>query len=163
MDDYIQNDYGGPHMPGLMKMVFHPYRLSLDGWRGQLDECCGQRIVLGDYGDYSNGNFNQTGNIFEDMWIAGIDSTNSAYHPRVSRVSSYLRLSNCMENWIDLALAYHDEEKHLVLCQPKSLQLPVNEHFVLLLKALSTCAAGKHLVVTVIQCSDFYRVDDNGE
>ncbi|KIN93653.1 hypothetical protein M404DRAFT_486766 [Pisolithus tinctorius Marx 270] len=40
------NDYGGPHTTELMKTVFHPYRLRLDGWQSRLDKCSGQQIAL---------------------------------------------------------------------------------------------------------------------
>ncbi|KAI6102886.1 hypothetical protein F5141DRAFT_1133485 [Pisolithus sp. B1] len=52
--------------------------------------------------------------------------------------------------------------KHLALHQPKAISLPANERFSLLLKALSIRLAGKCLVTTVIQCSDFYMVDEDG-
>ncbi|KAI6145887.1 hypothetical protein BKA82DRAFT_767266 [Pisolithus tinctorius] len=157
------NDCDSLPTPGLMEMVFHPYFLRLDGWSASLDECSSQRIVLGDYGDYSNGTLIHSGNIFEDMRTLGIDATDSAYCPVVSRIFGYERFISHENDQDDLVVAYHDQEKYLALCQPKGLSLPANKWFVLLLKALSTRLSGKHLVITVIQCSDFYGVDDNGE
>ncbi|KAI5993783.1 heterokaryon incompatibility protein-domain-containing protein [Pisolithus orientalis] len=157
------NDYGGFQTPGLMRTDFPSYFLELDRWRAGFDECSGQRIALGDYGDYSNGAFMRVGNVFEDMAVLGINTTDSAYCPVVTRVSNYLTPRNYTENWDDLAVAYYGEDKWLALHQSKGLSIPTNEHFVLLLKALSTRLAGKHLVITVVQCSDFYIVNDNGE
>ncbi|KAI6038839.1 hypothetical protein EDC04DRAFT_2689028 [Pisolithus marmoratus] len=48
--------------------------------------------------------------------------------------------------------------KYLALRQPKGISLPANEHLVLLLKALSSRLVGKYLVMTTIQCSDFYEI-----
>ncbi|KAI6143530.1 hypothetical protein EDD17DRAFT_208359 [Pisolithus thermaeus] len=60
-------------------------------------------------------------------------------------------------------MVYSNRGTRLALQQPKGISLPANEHFVLLLKALSTRLAGEHLVTTIIQCSDFYEVDGGGE
>ncbi|KAI6161050.1 hypothetical protein EDD17DRAFT_716224 [Pisolithus thermaeus] len=65
------------------------HELELDGRPAWLDECSGQEIALGDYGNYRpNGKFKRHGNIFEDMRELGIDPTDSVYRPVVSRVSS---------------------------------------------------------------------------
>ncbi|KIN94207.1 hypothetical protein M404DRAFT_1008505 [Pisolithus tinctorius Marx 270] len=132
----------------------------MDGWWAWVDECSDQRIALGDYGDYFNGTFLCTGNIYEDMRTLGIDTMDSAYCPVVSRKYDHERP---MKNGDDLTVAHHDKGKHLALHQSKGVSVPANERFVLLLKALSTRAAGKHLVIMVIEFSDFYRVDNNGE
>ncbi|KAI6106446.1 hypothetical protein EDD16DRAFT_1629145 [Pisolithus croceorrhizus] len=99
------------------------------------------------------------------MQAAGIDlQDESTYGPAVSRVSSrgIGILMDWIENQDDLAVAYHIWGKHLALHQPKAISLPANERFSLLLKALSIRLAGKCLVTTVIQCSDFYMVDEDG-
>ncbi|KAI5987988.1 hypothetical protein F5J12DRAFT_532232 [Pisolithus orientalis] len=93
------------------------------------------------------------------MRLLDIDPTDSAYFPVVSHVFSYWGPMSSLD---DRAVAHHDEGAHLALHESKGLSLPINERFVLLLKALSTRAAGKHLVITVIQCNGFYRVDRNG-
>ncbi|KAI5993801.1 heterokaryon incompatibility protein-domain-containing protein [Pisolithus orientalis] len=159
------NHYHGPQMPGLMYICSHPYSLRLDGWEVELDESSDQRIALGDYGDYSNGTFMRVGNIFEDAGILSIDTMGSTYCPVVPHVSSFLSLMSRhhTENEDDLVVAYHSGRKHLALRQPKVFSLPANDHLVRLLKALATRLAGKHLVLTVVQCSEFYGVDDNGE
>ncbi|KAI6145875.1 hypothetical protein BKA82DRAFT_768248 [Pisolithus tinctorius] len=146
-------------MPGLMDTDYHSYRLQLDGWEAWFDRCSGQRIALGDYGDYSDGTLTRTGNIFEDMRTLGIKPMNSVCCPVVSRISSVGWSTRHVKNWEGLVVE-NDFRKPLVLCDPKGLSLPANDDFVLLLKALSTRAAGKRLVISVIQCSDFYRVDD---
>ncbi|KAI6020594.1 hypothetical protein EDC04DRAFT_404610 [Pisolithus marmoratus] len=161
------NDYGCLGMPGLMSTVSYTYPLILDGWLARLDKCSGQRIALGGYGDYSNGILVCTGNIFEDMRTLGIDPGDAAYRPMVSHVSGTI-LSGRLENEDDTHITY-DCTNHttrparLALHQPKGISLPANEHFVLLLKALSTRLSGKHLVTTIIQCSDFYDVDRNSQ
>ncbi|KAI6032488.1 hypothetical protein EDC04DRAFT_2898076 [Pisolithus marmoratus] len=134
------NYCGGLRMPGLMNTVPCSYSLTLDGWEADFSRCSGQRIALGDYGDYSDGILKCTGNVIEDMRTLGINPEDSAYCPVVSQVSGFGRLKN------DLAVAYHTKTP-LALRQPKGISLPANEHFVLLLKALSYRLAGKHLVV----------------
>ncbi|KAI6018956.1 hypothetical protein PISMIDRAFT_418006 [Pisolithus microcarpus 441] len=67
-----------------------------------------------------------------------------------------------MRNEDDLTLAGHSEYTHLALRKPKGISLPASERVSLLLKALSTRLAGKYLVTAVIQCSDFYTVDGEG-
>lgn len=52
--------------------------------------------------------------------------------------------------------------ENLALCRPNGFSLPNNEQFNTLLKAFSTRFAGKHLVTTVIQCSEFYKVGREG-
>ncbi|KAI6032473.1 hypothetical protein EDC04DRAFT_2708407 [Pisolithus marmoratus] len=137
-----------------MNVAHQLYKLNLDGWLAPLHECSSPGIVLGDYGDYSNGDFKRSGNIFEDMRALDIDSRDPAYRPVVSHST---------DNQDDLAVAFCDTDKHLALHQPKGLWLPANEDFALLLKALSIRLTGKYLVITIIQCSDFCRVNDDGE
>ncbi|KAI6145872.1 heterokaryon incompatibility protein-domain-containing protein [Pisolithus tinctorius] len=155
------NDWSGLDMPGPMNTICHTYRLHLNACQVQLDECSGQQIALGDYGDYSNGTFICTGNIYEDMRTLGIDTMGLADCPVISRKFYYEM--PIMEIRDDLTVAHHDKGIHLALRQSKAVSLPVDECFVRLLKALSTRAAGKHLVITVIQCSDFYTIDGYGE
>ncbi|KIO03647.1 hypothetical protein M404DRAFT_612498 [Pisolithus tinctorius Marx 270] len=83
------------------------------------------------------------------------DPTSSVYFPVVSRVAVGERGTNFV--------TYSHNGKLVFPRQPKGLSLPTNECLVLLLKSLSTRAAGKHLVITVIQCSGFYEDDDDGE
>ncbi|KAI6100810.1 hypothetical protein EV401DRAFT_2030208 [Pisolithus croceorrhizus] len=157
------NDWGGLGMPGLMNTVHRPYALELDGYLAEVDRCPGQRTELGDYGDYSDGTLIRTGNIFEDMRIIGIDPEHSAYHPVVSHVSGDTWLKRRMRNQADVATVYHATSRRtLALHRAKGISLPTNEHFMLLLKACSTRLAGKHLVTTLIQCSDFYCIDKDG-
>ncbi|KAI6042385.1 hypothetical protein EDC04DRAFT_1000199 [Pisolithus marmoratus] len=129
------NDCGGLGLPGLMNTVSSSYSLRLDGWLATFDKCSGQRIALGDY----------------------------AYCPVFSCASSNEKLGDCMKNQDDLAVAYHAQHKHLALHQAKGISLPSNEYFVLLLKALSPHLVGKQLVTTIVQCSSFYGVDENGK
>ncbi|KIN93735.1 hypothetical protein M404DRAFT_35794 [Pisolithus tinctorius Marx 270] len=157
------NHYHGLQTPGLMHIASHSYSLRLDGWKVGIDESSDQRIALGDYGDYSDGTFMRIGNIFEDARILSIDTMGSAYCPVVSRVFGYLEPSFHKENRDDLALAEHSRHNHLALHQPKSFSLAANDHLVRLLKALATRLAGKYLVITVVQCSELYAVDHNGE
>ncbi|KAI5997530.1 hypothetical protein EDD15DRAFT_348099 [Pisolithus albus] len=97
------------------------------------------------------------------MQIIGIDPKDSAYQPVVSRVSGGTWLKYRMANQTDIATAYHStSDTTLVLHRAKGISLPTNKHFVLLLKAFSTRLAGKHLVTTLIQCSDIYSVDRDG-
>ncbi|KAI6032536.1 hypothetical protein EDC04DRAFT_2234920 [Pisolithus marmoratus] len=155
------NDRGGLDTPGLMKTVCNSYSLELDGCPTRLGECSSQGTALGDYGDYSGGSFKRTGNLFEDMRALGIDPTDSAYCSVVSRVSGFERKKYFNSDHYDLAVASPTTgNTYLVLHQPKGISLPANEHLVLLLKALSSRLASKHLVITTVQCSDFYRVDD---
>ncbi|KAI6102878.1 hypothetical protein F5141DRAFT_235966 [Pisolithus sp. B1] len=151
-------------MPGLMETVSHSYLLGLLGGLVEADECSGQRIALGDYGDYSDGKFIRTGNIFEDMRAPGIDLEDSTNCPVFHSVyiSSPLARRMDLKNQDYLVVAYRSWHTHLVLHQPRASSLPANEHVSLLLKALSTRLSEKHLVTTIIQCSDFYTVDDNG-
>ncbi|KAI5985095.1 hypothetical protein EDD15DRAFT_2304586 [Pisolithus albus] len=154
------NDCGGLSTPGLMSTIYHPYQLRLDGWEVRLGGCSDQSITLGDYGDYSNGSFVRTGNIFEDAETLGIDLGDSAYCPVVHRVFNIgyrVILPVAIPN--GYTVATHDMHETLLLYQPKGFSLPANDHLVLLLKALSTRALGKHLVITVIRCSDFRTLD----
>ncbi|KAI6107316.1 hypothetical protein EV401DRAFT_458337 [Pisolithus croceorrhizus] len=161
----MQNDRTGLAMPGLMDTVSGSYLLELDGWPATVNECFGQWIALGDYGDYSGGIFICTGNIFEDIQAAGIDLDDS-HCPAVTSVSSS-DLGKQMD-WVkdqdDLAVAYSfTSETYLALHQPKAFSLSVDERISLLLNYLSTRLAGKHLVTTIIRCSDFYMVDEDGK
>ncbi|KAI6137298.1 hypothetical protein F5141DRAFT_78627 [Pisolithus sp. B1] len=158
------NDWGGLAMPGLMNTICCPYLLKLDGWVIQVVNCSGQRIQLGDYGDRVNGILIRSGNIFEDMRILDINHEDPAYFPVVSGVSSDTRFMYDVRNQADVAIAYHTAgDTHLALHQAKGISLPANERFVLLLKTFSTRLAGKHLVTTTIQCSDFYIVDKDAK
>ncbi|KAI6019369.1 hypothetical protein PISMIDRAFT_687793 [Pisolithus microcarpus 441] len=96
------------------------------------------------------------------MPIAGFDRKDPAYCPTVSNVPcpGLGIIMDRMQSGGDFALAYRVRDTSLALRQPKSISHPVNEHVSLLLKALSTRLAGKHLVTAIIQCSDFYTVDE---
>ncbi|KAI6135431.1 hypothetical protein EV401DRAFT_534262 [Pisolithus croceorrhizus] len=157
------HDRGGLGMPGPMKTISDSYSLILDGWKAQFDKYSGQRIVLGDYGSYRNGSLIRKGNVFDDMRALGIDPEDSAYCPVISHVSGSNWLWSRTTSADDLTMVYSNWGTRLALQQPKGISLPANEHFVLLLKALSTRLAGKHLVITIIQCSDFYEVDGDGK
>lgn len=157
------NDYSGFATSGLMKTVCFSYSLRLDGWEVHLEKCSGQRIALGDYGDYSGGTLTCSGNLFEDMRTLGINPEGTAYCPVVSRVFGFERKRHCMKNEGDLAVAQGTASTYLALHQPKGISLPATEDFALLLKALSTRLAGMHLVTTIIQCSDFYEIDEDGK
>ncbi|KAI6001727.1 hypothetical protein EDC04DRAFT_3147143, partial [Pisolithus marmoratus] len=157
------NDRGGLAMPGLMKTVGGEYSLKLDGWKARFEKCSGQRLALGDYGDYSDGVLIRTGNIFEDMRTLDIDPEDAAYFPVVSRVSGWEWRMHYMRNQGNVAVAHGaTATTYLALHQPMGVSLPANDDIVLLLKTLSTCLVGKHLVTTVIECSDFYTVDHVG-
>ncbi|KAI6038894.1 hypothetical protein EDC04DRAFT_1845561 [Pisolithus marmoratus] len=97
------------------------------------------------------------------MRTLGIDPDAAAYCSMVFRISGNERLLARMHNQDDLAVAHHIGYTHLALHQPKGISLPANEQFGQLLKTLSIRHAGKHLVITVIQCSDFYTVDNDGK
>ncbi|KAI6001711.1 hypothetical protein EDC04DRAFT_1055812 [Pisolithus marmoratus] len=158
------NDSGDIDMPGLMKTVPGPYLLRVDGWEARFDKWSGQLIELGDYGDYSDGVLTRTGNIFEDMRTLGIDSEDTTSSPVVSRVSGWEWPMRDMRNRGNVAVTHSAiEDRHLALRQPKGILLPANDSIVLLLKALAIRLAGKHLVITVIQCSEFYEVDRDGK
>ncbi|KAI6102868.1 hypothetical protein F5141DRAFT_235155 [Pisolithus sp. B1] len=157
------HDWSGLGAPELtVDAVFDPHLLNLDGRTVRLRKCSGQRIVLGDYGDYSDGDLVRTGNIFEDMRTLGSDRGDSTNWRAVHPVSSPWR-PVWTKNQDDLAVAYHStSEKRLVLHQPQAFSLPANEHVSRLLKDLSTRLEEKRLVTTVIQCTDFYTVDEDG-
>ncbi|KAI6118069.1 heterokaryon incompatibility protein-domain-containing protein [Pisolithus sp. B1] len=156
------NDRDGPDMPGFMKTLHNSHELKLDSLPVQLDEYLGQGIVLGDYGDCSSGNFRRLGNIFEDMQALGIDPTDTANCSVVSRISGDENVLSYLPKQDGLVVTSHKGGNHLVLYQPIGLSIPNNQHLVLLLKALSMRLANKHLVTTVIQCSDLHRVDGEG-
>ncbi|KAI6030306.1 heterokaryon incompatibility protein-domain-containing protein [Pisolithus marmoratus] len=157
------NDRDGLDIPGLMKTVHNSHGLKLDNLRVQLDECSGQRISLGDYGDCSNGNFKRHGNIFEDMPTLDIDPTDTANCPVVFRVSGDEDLPIYLPNQSNLAVTSHKGGNHLVLYHPIGLSIPNNQQLMLQLKALSTRLIDKYLVTTVIHCSEFYVVDSRGK
>ncbi|KAI6159001.1 heterokaryon incompatibility protein-domain-containing protein [Pisolithus thermaeus] len=143
----ISNDPPGDLvMPELMKTVSCSHSVILDGREVLVDECSGQRIALGDYGSYRDGNLIRMGNIFEDMRTLGIDLEDPAYRPVVSRVSSseFLTLPDHMKNVNDLAVIRQSSPMTLLaLHQPKAISLLANEHVVLLLNSvLSTRLAG---------------------
>ncbi|KAI6107076.1 hypothetical protein EDD16DRAFT_120615 [Pisolithus croceorrhizus] len=136
--------------------------LALGGQYKSLDECSGQEIALGDYGDSSDGNFKRHGNIFDDMRQLGIDLTDSVYHPVASSVSGYGRVPPPLQTQHDVAVT-PSLDKYMVLHHPKGLSLPSNEEFELLLKTvLSLRLAEKCIVRTVIQCSESYKVERDG-
>ncbi|KAI6020552.1 hypothetical protein EDC04DRAFT_400000 [Pisolithus marmoratus] len=94
------------------------------------------------------------------MRTHGIDSEHSTYCPVASRVDGGWR----RRNQDNVTVAWHAiGDRHLALRQPKGISLPANDSTVLLLKALSIPLAGKHLVTTIIQCSEFYEVDKDGK
>ncbi|KAI6142967.1 hypothetical protein BKA82DRAFT_4186992 [Pisolithus tinctorius] len=117
---------------------YNQHKYKLDGWLTWLDECSGQQdcskscihthICLGDYGDYSNGNSNAL-----------------AIYLRICGPMSMIPRAPFISPW---SPAHNG--KLVFPRQPKGLSLPTNECLVLLLKSLSTRAAGKHLVITVI-------------
>ncbi|KAI6146991.1 hypothetical protein EDD17DRAFT_86435 [Pisolithus thermaeus] len=135
-------DCRGLAMPGLMETVSHSYYLELDGQPVKADECSGLQIAR----------------------TPGIDLEHPTNCPVISRVSSSVNvgLLGWMTNQDDLVVAHCSWHTHLVLRQPQAFSLPANKHVSLLLKDLSTRLSGKHLVTTVIRCSDFYTVDDSG-
>ncbi|KAI5994810.1 hypothetical protein EDD15DRAFT_2259249 [Pisolithus albus] len=160
------NNGAGFDMPGLMNTFSHSYHLQVDEQLVKAYECFGQRIAPGDYGDYYCGNLVRDGNIFEDMRAAGFDLDDSIHCLAVSRVSDpdFKWRADWMKSQDDLAVACRTTDATLLaLHQPRVISLPANEHVSLLLKALSTRLAGKQLVTTVIQCSDFYMVDKDGK
>ncbi|KAI6004985.1 hypothetical protein EDC04DRAFT_1013944 [Pisolithus marmoratus] len=98
------------------------------------------------------------------MRTLGIVSEDTTYSPVVSRVSGWEWRMRDMRNQGNVAVANSAiGDRHLALRQPKGISLPANDSTVLLLKALSIRLAGKHLVTTVIQCSEFYEVDEDGK
>ncbi|KAI6020579.1 heterokaryon incompatibility protein-domain-containing protein [Pisolithus marmoratus] len=158
------SDRGDIGVPGLMKMVWGSYSLELDRLEARFKRCSGQQVALGDYGDYSDGVLIRTGNIFEDMRTLGMDPEDITSSPAVSRVSGWGWPMRNMRNRGNVAVARSAiEDRHLALRQPKGISLPADDSTVLLLKALSIRLAGKHLVITVIQCSEFYEVDRDGK
>ncbi|KAI5983268.1 heterokaryon incompatibility protein-domain-containing protein [Pisolithus orientalis] len=157
------NDRDGLDMPGFMKTIRTSHELKLNNLPVQLDECSGQTITLGDYGECSNTNFECHGNIFGDMQAFGIDPTDLANCPVVARVSGDEDALNYPPNQDDLTVTLQKGENRLVLHQPIGRSLPNNQPLMRLLKALSTDPANKHLVTTVIHCSEFYAVDSWGQ
>ncbi|KAI6004984.1 heterokaryon incompatibility protein-domain-containing protein [Pisolithus marmoratus] len=158
------SDCGDIGVLGLMKTVRGWHSLELDGWEACFEKCSGQRVALGDYGDYSDGVLTRAGNIFEDMRTLGIDSEDTTSSPVVSHVSGWEQGMCDMRNQGNVAVAHSVVgDRHLALRQPKGISLPAHDSIVLLLKALSIRLAGKHLVTTIIQCSEFYEVDKDGK
>ncbi|KAI6135407.1 hypothetical protein EV401DRAFT_1900374 [Pisolithus croceorrhizus] len=159
----ISNDPPGEFvMPELMTTVSCSQSVILDRRSVPVDEYSGQRIALGDYGSYRDGNLIRMGNIFEDVRTLGIDLEDPAHRPVVSRVSSseFLTLRGHMKNANDLLVIRQSSPITLLaLHQPEVISLLANEHVLLLLNSvLSSRLAGKHVVITVIRCSDFYEV-----
>ncbi|KAI6022080.1 heterokaryon incompatibility protein-domain-containing protein [Pisolithus marmoratus] len=138
-----------------------PHELELNGISTRLGKCSGQEIALGDYGDFLDGNFKRCGNIFEDMRELGVDVTDSPYCPVVSRVSNCEDVKHRLQTQNDVVVISSSGED-LALHRPKGLSLPNNQEFKLFLKTLSTRVESKRLVRTVIQCSEFYKLDDSG-
>ncbi|KAI5982588.1 hypothetical protein EDD15DRAFT_2322514 [Pisolithus albus] len=153
-------------MPGFMSVVRFSYSLELDERLVRAIECSGEQIALGDYGDYSQGNLVPTGNVFDDMQAAGFDLEDSTYCPGVSPVfgSDFAKRMDWIRNHNDLAVVHHTIwETRLALRQPKAISLASKEDILLLLKASSIRLAGKCLVTTIIQCSDFYMIGEDGK
>ncbi|KAI5985042.1 heterokaryon incompatibility protein-domain-containing protein [Pisolithus albus] len=157
------NDRYGLTMPGLMRTVSYSYSLRLDEELAPVDDCSGLRLALGDYGDYSCGDFVRTGNIFDDMRVAGIGLEDSTHSPIVFRELSARLQADRNQGDLAIARSYSSSKKYLALHQPRVLSLPANERVSLLLKALSTRLVGKHLVIAIMQCRDFYMVDEDGK
>ncbi|KAI6022046.1 hypothetical protein EDC04DRAFT_2900943 [Pisolithus marmoratus] len=134
------------------------HELQLNGISAGLDNCSHQEIALGDYGDSLDGNFKRCGNIFEDMRELGVDLTDSAYRPVVSRVSNCEGVRRGLQTQNDVVVT----SSETCLARPKGLSLPNSKKFKLLLKALSTRVESKCLIWTVVQCSEFYHVDFHG-
>ncbi|KAI6038943.1 hypothetical protein EDC04DRAFT_1850707 [Pisolithus marmoratus] len=98
------------------------------------------------------------------MRTLGMDSEDTSYSPVVSRVSGWEWPMREMRNRGNVAVARSAiGDRHLALRQPKGISLPAHDSIVLLLKALSIHLAGKHLVIAVTQCSEFYEVDNDGK
>ncbi|KAI6167803.1 hypothetical protein EDD17DRAFT_1751214 [Pisolithus thermaeus] len=134
------------------------HELELDGQSVCFEEYFG-RIALGDYGRFNKNNFQVVGNIFQDMQELDIDSMDPVYQPIVSPVSGSQRVPHRMQTQQDIVTCGINYDS-LVLRQPKGHLLPNNAEFNLLLRALSSRTARRHLVTAVIQCSAFYRVND---
>ncbi|KAI6022064.1 hypothetical protein EDC04DRAFT_343259 [Pisolithus marmoratus] len=142
---------------------FGSHWLELNGIPASLDECSGQEIALGDYGDSLDDNFKRCGNILEDMRELRVDLTDSAYSPVVSRVSNYEAARRGLQSQHDVDVVVTlSRDKALALHQSKGLSLPNSKKFKRLLRGLSSRVESKRLVRTVVQCSEFYRVDDRG-
>ncbi|KAI6030137.1 hypothetical protein EDC04DRAFT_3091838 [Pisolithus marmoratus] len=90
----------------------------------------------------------------------GVDVTDSPYCPVVSRASNCEDVKHRLQTQNDVVVISSGE--NLALHRPKGLSLPNNQEFKLLLKALSIRVESKRLVRTVVQCSEFYRVDNRG-
>ncbi|KAI5985152.1 hypothetical protein EDD15DRAFT_1642599 [Pisolithus albus] len=156
------NDRDTIDTPGFMQTVHNVRGLKLDGKDVWFCECSGERIALGDYGDYSSGSFRPGGNIFEDMRGLGINPADSAYHPVNSRVSSD---ADALQHDLDqrsVSVGFRLRDRYLTLHSPKGLSLPNNQELVLLLKALSIRLSRKHLVTVIIQCSNPSRANVEG-
>ncbi|KAI6106317.1 heterokaryon incompatibility protein-domain-containing protein [Pisolithus croceorrhizus] len=134
------------------------HELELNGQSARFDQYLG-RIALGDYGCSDKNNFKVFGNIFQDMQELDIDSMDPVYQPVVSLVSSSQRVPHRMRTQHDIVTCGIDCDS-LVLRQPKGLLLPNNAEFNLLLRALSARIAQRDLVTAVIQCSAFYKVNN---
>ncbi|KAI6096224.1 hypothetical protein F5141DRAFT_1067804 [Pisolithus sp. B1] len=140
------------------------HKLEIDGQSMWLNKCYDQEIALGDYGEYlSDGSFKHYRNIFENMQELNIDTTGLAYCPDISHVSGCKHAFCHVQLPHDIVMTSGSSGKSLALSRPMGLSLPNNEEFDLLLKALSTHLAGRHLMTTVVQCSELYEVNHEGE
>ncbi|KAI6107093.1 heterokaryon incompatibility protein-domain-containing protein [Pisolithus croceorrhizus] len=163
---FVTNRFGGglfkPN-PSYNGEIYSPlirgsHRLQLSGqW---LVECSGQKIELGDYGSFVDGIFICRGNILKDM--QRLDIVHSAYDPVSSVVSGHSHVPGQVQNQCDVVTTCCSG-KEMVLHLPRDRSLPRNEDFELLLRAFSMRLAGYALVTTVIECSKFYKVADDGE
>ncbi|KAI6106320.1 hypothetical protein EDD16DRAFT_1745798 [Pisolithus croceorrhizus] len=111
----------------------------------------------------SDGSFKHYRNIFENMQELNIDTMGLAYNPDISHVSGCKHAFCHVQLPHDIVMTSGSSGKSLALSRPMGLLLPNNEEFDLLLKALSTHLAGRHLMTTVVQCSELYEVNHEGE
>lgn len=118
-------------------------------------ECSGQRIELGDYGDYFNGVFTCRGNIFTHMEQPGIP--HSAHRLAISLVANDPHALGQVQTQREVVTSSSFNNR-MVLYQPRGFSLPNNEDFEMLLRALSARLARYGLVKTVIECSKFHKV-----
>lgn len=96
-------------------------------------------------------NFKRRRNIFGDIPSRGVDPTDTANRPTVSRVFVDKDILRCMQNRNGLVVTFHKGGNHPVLYwQPTGFSLANNQPLALLLKALSARLADKYSVTTVI-------------
>ncbi|KAI6120313.1 hypothetical protein EDD16DRAFT_892092 [Pisolithus croceorrhizus] len=156
------NDRDCLNMPGFMKTVHNVHGLTLGGENVWLCECSGQRITLGDYGDYSNGIFKPDGNIFEATHALKMDPTDPAYRPVISRVPGDEIVLHRIQSGHGVSVGFRLQDDYPTLHPPQGSSLPNNKQLVELLKVLSVRLANKHLVTTTIQRSDLNGVGRAG-